>query len=44
MKIIFLSGLIGFLLSLLGGLTRQYDLDDDLDEWVEENDSSQFIW
>jgi hypothetical protein len=44
MKIIFLLGLAGFVLSLLGGMSRQYDLDDDLDEWLEDNDSNQYIW
>ena len=35
MKILFLLGLAGFLLSLLGGMSNQYDYDDDNDDWYE---------
>ena len=35
MKTIFFLGLAGFLLSLLGGMSNQYDFDDDNDDWFD---------
>jgi hypothetical protein len=44
MKTIFLLGLAGFLLSLLIGTVRQYDLEDDLDDWLDDSDSNLYTW
>ncbi len=44
MKIIFLLGLAGFLLSLLRGTSKKYDFEDEFDEWLEESDSNQYTW
>jgi len=44
MKTIFFLGLGGFLLSLLGGISKQYDFEDDCDDWLDESDSNQYTW
>ena len=44
MKTIFLLGLAGFLMSLLIGTSKQYDLEDDIDDWLDDSESNQYTW
>ena len=44
MTTVLFLGLAGFLLSLLGGMSKQYDFDDDNDDWLDDNDNNQLSW